>query len=175
MQVLIVYSFTIYILMVLSKQLGVFLNFVHNRFKQNVNEAFVNGGFDITAEQFLLLDTLWTEGTLTQQQIADIMLKDKNSVVKLIDSLEDKKLVKRENSSKDRRQNLIKITAKANKIKDKVTDMAIIAVDSIMEGVDSDELKTFINVLDRMARNMDKKIDLLEIARKFPTTIKQII
>ena len=52
--------------MVLSKQLGVFLNFVHNRFKLNVNEAFENGGFNITAEQFLLLDTLWTEGPMSQ-------------------------------------------------------------------------------------------------------------
>lgn len=155
--------------MVLSKQLGVFLNFVHNRFKQNVNDAFIKGGYDMTAEQFLLMDTLWTEGVMTQQQIADIMLKDKNSVVKLIDSLEEKKLVKRVNSPKDRRQNLIKVTSKAEKIKDGLTSIAISAVDSITDGIKAEEMQTFINVLDRMAQNMDKKIDLLAMAEKFPT------
>lgn len=159
--------------MVLSKQLGVFLNFVHNRFKQNVNDAFVEGGYDITAEQFLLMDTLWTEGTISQQQIADIMLKDKNSVVKLIDSLEDKKLVKRVNSPKDRRQNLIRVTGKASKMKDGMTIIALSAVEKITEGIDDDDIQTFISVLDRMAQNMDKKIDLLAMAEKFPTKMSE--
>ena len=66
--------------MVISKQLGVFLNYVPNRFNLTVNGALEDAGFDITAEQFLLLDTLWTEGPLAQQRIADFMLKDKNSV-----------------------------------------------------------------------------------------------
>ena len=159
--------------MVLSKQLGVFLNFVHNRFKQNVNDAFVEGGYDITAEQFLLMDTLWTEGTISQQQIADIMLKDKNSVVKLIDSLEDKKLVKRVNSPKDRRQNLIKVTGKASKMKDGMTIIALSAVEKITEGIDDDDIQTFISVLDRMAQNMAKKIDLLAMAEQFPTKMSE--
>ena len=159
--------------MVLSKQLGVFLNFVHNRFKQNVNDAFVEGEYDITAEQFLLMDTLWTEGTISQQQIADIMLKDKNSVVKLIDSLEDKKLVKRVNSPKDRRQNLIKVTGKASKMKDGMTIIALSAVEKITEGIDDDDIQTFISVLDRMAQNMAKKIDLLAMAEQFPTKMSE--
>lgn len=155
--------------MVLSKQLGVFLNFVRNRFKQNVNDAFMQGGYDITAEQFLLLDTLWTEGVLTQQQIADYMLKDKNSVVKLVDSLETKKLVARVNNPKDRRQNFVTVSKKADKIKDSVTNIAISSVDEITEGISDNELQVFISVLDKMAQNMDKKISLMEIAEMYPT------
>lgn len=119
------------------------------------------------------MDTLWTEGTISQQQIADIMLKDKNSVVKLIDSLEDKKLVKRVNSPKDRRQNLIKVTGKASKMKDGMTIIALSAVEKITEGIDDDDIQTFISVLDGMAQNMDKKIDLLAMAEKFPTKMSE--
>ena len=155
--------------MVLSKQLGVFLNFVHNRFKQTINTAFSGGGYDITAEQFLLMDTLWTEGSLSQQHIADIMLKDKNSVVKLVDSLEEKKLVRRVNSPDDRRRNLIKVTAKAERIKEDVTDIALRAVEKTTAGISDEDMQTFISVLDRMAQNMDKKVDLLGMAEKFPT------
>jgi len=155
--------------MVLSKQLGVFLNFVHNKFKQSVNEAFERGGYDITAEQFLLLDTLWTEGDLSQQRIADVMMKDKNSVVKLVDSLESRGFVRRGNNPNDRRQNIIKVTPKANAIKDAVTDLAIEAIDKITQGIDSEEIEVFIKALAAMAHNMDDKVDLIEHARKFPT------
>ena len=40
------------------------------------------------------MDTLWNEGKMSQQQIADTILKDKNSVVKLIDGLEKKRVGK---------------------------------------------------------------------------------
>ena len=137
--------------MVLSKQLGVFLNFVHNRFKLNVNEAFENGGFNITAEQFLLLDTLWTEGPMSQQALADVMIKDKNSIVKLVDSLESRGLVKRAANSRDRRQNIINVT-------------------QITEGIPESDINTFISVLDAMAANMDTGVHLKEHARKFPSS-----
>ncbi|MDD3911463.1 MAG: hypothetical protein PHZ22_04690, partial [Bacteroidales bacterium] len=69
--------------MILNKQVGVFLNLVHNKFKQYVSSIFQSQGFNITPEQFLVMDTLWDEGVLSQQQIADIIIKDKNSIVKL--------------------------------------------------------------------------------------------
>ena len=155
--------------MILSKQLGVFLNFVHNRFKQCVNAAFAEGGFDITAEQFLVLDTLWDEGVLTQQQVADIMLKDKNSIVKLIDGLEEKKLVKRMSNPRDRRQNLISVTEEAERIKAEVTDVALDAVGGITESISNSDLSVFVKVLDRMASNMDKNVNLLALAGKYPS------
>ena len=77
--------------MILNKQVGMFLNLVHNRFKQYVTAIFDDHGFNITPEQFLVMDALWDEGVLSQQQIADYLLKDKNSVVKLVDGLEVKK------------------------------------------------------------------------------------
>jgi len=149
--------------------LGVFLNLVHNRFKMTVSDAFVQGGYDLTPEQYLLMDTLWDEGTLTQQQIANIMLKDKNSVVKLIDGLEEKKLVKRVCNPKDRRQNLIKVTSKGGAMRDGVTALALEAVQQITDGISEEEIKTFIEVLHKMARNMDESLDLLGLAEKFPT------
>lgn len=155
--------------MVLSKQLGVFLNLVHNRFKQNVNEAFENGGFKITAEQFLLLDTLWTEGAISQQRIADVMMKDKNSVVKLVDSLESRGLVKRAANTRDRRQNIIRTTSKANVMQEPLTKIALDTVASITSGIQEKDIDTFINVLDAMAANMDQGINLKEHARTFPT------
>ena len=117
--------------MILNKQLGVFLNFVHNRFKKYMTAFFQEGGYNITPEQFLLLDALWDMGVMSQQKIADTMLKDKNSVVKLVDTLEKKGLVRRIADNRDRRQNLIEVTPEAIAIKEGVSALAINAVDLI--------------------------------------------
>ena len=73
--------------MVLEKQVFLFLNIAHNSMKQKLTETFREGGFQLSPEQFLVMDTLWDEGVLTQQQIADITMRDKNSIVKLSRSL----------------------------------------------------------------------------------------
>ena len=92
--------------MVLEKQIILFMNIVHSNVKQCMTDEFKSGGYNLTPEQFLVIDTLWMEGVLSQQQIADITLRDKNSIVKLIDGLEARKLVRRVVNPDDRRQNL---------------------------------------------------------------------
>ena len=158
--------------MILNKQVGMFLNLVHNRFKQYVAGIFEDEGLNITPEQFLVMDALWDEGVLTQQQIADYLLKDKNSVVKLVDGLEDRKLVRRASNPKDRRQNLIEVTDYAMKIKDKVITVAMDAVDRIINGITREDMQIFIKVLSKMAENMNNDIDLMALAAKYPTNSK---
>ena len=110
--------------MVLEKQVFLFLNIVHNSMKQRISETFRMGGFQLTPEQFLVMDTLWDEGVLTQQQIADITMRDKNSIVKLIDGLESREYVQRVSNPEDRRQNLIKVTPYSLTIKDRICPCA---------------------------------------------------
>ena len=152
--------------MILNKQLGVFLNIVHNRFKKYMTAFFQEGGYNITPEQFLLLDALWDMGVMSQQKIADTMLKDKNSVVKLVDTLEKKGLVRRIADNRDRRQNLIEVTPEAIAIKEGVTALAINAVDLITKDIPKDNLHIFINVLSEMAENMNEEVNLLKIGEK---------
>ncbi|MEF9987107.1 MAG: MarR family transcriptional regulator [Bacteroidales bacterium] len=151
--------------MILNKQVGVFLNLVHNRFKQYITTIFLQKGHNITPEQFLVMDTLWDEGIMSQQQIADIIIKDKNSIVKLIDGLEKKGLVKRVADKQDRRQNLIELTPYAINIKDEVTDIAMQGVNLIIKDIPTNELYIFIKVLSKMAENMNANPDFLNLVK----------
>jgi len=141
--------------MILNKQVGVFLNLVHCQFKQYLNKIFQRHGFNLTPEQFLVMDTLWDEGVLSQQQIADIIIKDKNSVTKLIDALEKKGLVSRITDPLDRRLNKIHITQKAASIKDDITQIALDSTNAIVKGIPKDELVTFVKVLNKMSDNIN--------------------
>jgi len=140
--------------MILNKQVGVFLNLVHFRFKQYLSAIFAKHGYDLTPEQFLVLDTLWDDGVLSQQELADILKKDKNSVTKLIDALERKKLVERIPDKIDRRLNLIHITELAKSMKGNITDIALDCTNQIIKDIPEEDLNVFVNVLNKMAENM---------------------
>lgn len=159
--------------MILNKQVGVFLNLVHNRFKQYITAFFQEEGYNLTPEQFLVMDTLWDEAKMSQQQIANTILKDKNSVVKLIDGLEKKNLVKRVANSADRRQNLIELTPYAKEIQQGVTDIAMNAVDLIIKDIPKNEMYIFIKVLAKMAENMNEDVNLLQLAQALPQSSKK--
>lgn len=158
--------------MVLEKQILMFLNIAHNSVKQCMSEVFQKGGFNLTPEQFLVMDTLWDEGVLTQQQIADITMRDKNPIVKLIDGLENRKLVRRVSNPKDRRQNLIEVTPYSRKIKDKVTELSLESVATIVGDIPREDLESFVKTLARMEKNMNPKSDLEALAKKYPTKKK---
>jgi DNA-binding MarR family transcriptional regulator len=140
--------------MVLSKQVGVYLNQGHCLFKQFIYKSFLSNGFDLTPEQFLVMDTLWDEGVLNQQQIADYIQKDKNSVTKLLDGLEKRGLVVRTAVGTDRRSKNIVLTKQAEEMKAKAVDVALQAVNQICSGITHKEITIFINVLERMIKNM---------------------
>ena len=150
--------------MILNKQVGVFLNLVHNRFKQYITAFFQEEGYNLTPEQFLVMDAIWDEGKMSQQKIADTIFKDKNSVVKLLDGLEKKNLVRRVANKDDRRQNLIEITPHAKEIQQNVTDIAMNAVDLIINDIPKQDLHIFIKVLTKMAENMNENTDLQQLA-----------
>ena len=68
--------------------------------------------------------------------------------------MEKKKLVKRVPDEKDRRLNLIALTATAKEMENDVTEVAMDAVNSIIRNISNEDLKLFVKVLMRMAYNM---------------------
>ena len=140
--------------MILNKQIGVFLNLVHCQFKQYVTTIFNKHGINLTPEQFLVMDTLWDEGILSQQQIADTIVKDKNSVTKLIDALEKKGLVERVSVKEDRRLNKIHLTDLALSLKGDATEVAMQCTNCIIKDIPREELTAFVRTLTKMSDNM---------------------
>ena len=133
--------------MMLVKQAAVYVNILNCRLKKHLGEVFKKNGINLTAEQFLVMDTLWNEGALTQQNIAYIIQKDKNSVTQFVDNLEKKGLVVRSVDKEDRRVNNVVVTEKGLALRDSTKEIAINAMNDILSGVSEEDLNTFIYVL----------------------------
>ena len=140
--------------MILVKQAGVYVNILNCRLKKHLAEVFKQHGVNLTAEQYLVMDTLWNEGTLTQQAIAFIIQKDKNSVTQFIDNLEKKGLVTRFVAKEDRRVNNIVVTEKGMALKDSTKQLAIDTMNKALEGIPEEDVLTFVDVLKKVCANI---------------------
>lgn len=142
--------------MMLIKEVGVLVNILNCKLKKRMAAVFKSENINLTAEQFLVMDALWNQGEMTQQSIAYIIQKDKNSVTQFIDSLEKKGLVQRVVDASDRRVNNIKLSKEGMAMKDNTKAVAIKTINSILEGISEEELKTFAQVLNKACDNIEK-------------------
>jgi len=152
--------------MILVKQAGVYVNILNCRLKKYLAEVFKKNGVNLTAEQYLVMDTLWNEGTLTQQAIAFIIQKDKNSVTQFIDNLEKKGLVTRSVSKEDRRVNNIAVTEEGLALKDSTKQLAIETMEKALDGIPEADVLTFVDVLKKICSNISdfgKNVEELEL------------
>ena len=140
--------------MIIEKQVGVYVNILNCRLKKYLAEVFKKKHVNLTAEQYLVMDTLWNEGTLTQQAIAFIIQKDKNSVTQFIDNLEKKGLVTRSVAKEDRRVNNIVVTAEGMALKDSTKQLAIETMEQAIGGITEEDLNTCVAVLKRICANI---------------------
>ena len=140
--------------MILVKQVGVYVNILNCRLKKYLAEVFKKNNVNLTAEQYLVMDTLWNEGTLTQQAISFIIQKDKNSVTQFIDNLEKKGLVTRSVAKEDRRVNNIVVTAEGMALKDSTKQLAIGTMEKAIDGIGEQDLQTFVTVLKKICSNI---------------------
>lgn len=140
--------------MILVKQAGVYVNILNCRLKKHLAEVFKKNRVNLTAEQYLVMDTLWNEGTLTQQAIAFIIQKDKNSVTQFIDNLEKKGLVTRSVAKEDRRVNNIVVTPEGMALKDSTKQLAIDTMNQALEGIPEEDVETFVKVLKKVCSNI---------------------
>ena len=142
--------------MMLIKEIAVYVNILNSRIKKGFFDKLQENGINITPEQYLVLDILWDQQSLSQQNIADIIQKDKNSVTKIIDSLEKKSLVRRVVDKKDRRINKIELTDEAMALEKLTTEVAINFMNEVVKDIDKQELDNFVNVMQRMKNNLEE-------------------
>lgn len=140
--------------MLLSKEIAVELNLTGCKLKQFIAAKLKQENVPLTPEQFLLIDLLWNQGPMSQQQLADQMHKDKNSVTKLVDAIERKGFVHRQQNAIDRRSNTLVLTDKALALKDHAKQKGISILDEMLIGISEEELRSFLVTLHKLNRNM---------------------
>lgn len=140
--------------MLLSKEVTVELHLTGCKLKQYIAAMLRLQDVPLTPEQFMLIDLLWNQGEMSQQELADQMQKDKNSITKLVDAIERKGFVVRQQNPNDRRSNTIILTDKAFTLRDDAKTKGISILNKMLEGIPENELHSFLETLEKLCANM---------------------
>ena len=144
--------------MLLMKKVAVYINILNCSLIKYFAKELSRNDINLTPEQYLVMDVLWDAETLSQQAIADIIQKDKNSVTKFIDSLEKKGLVYRTVNKKDRRVNDIIVTEEGMKLKVPTTEVAINLMRKVLKDIKEEDLMVFDKVVNQIKDNIDAEL-----------------
>ena len=88
--------------------------------------------------------------------MAYILGKDKSSILRLIDSLEEKDLVRRVVDPTDRRKNYLMVTKNGEKELKEYLKVAFKLMDEIKEGLSESDMITFYKVVNQIRLNSEK-------------------
>ena len=123
--------------------------------KRRLLNAFMEKGYDITFEQWTVMNVLFTEPGLIQSEIAEKTYKDKTNVTRILDVLAKNGYVVRESHKKDRRSSCIFLTVKGKKMFDDLIPYVESINEQFREGVSDAELDMLSSILERISKNAE--------------------
>ena len=111
----------------------------------------------ITNEQFGLLHSIYAkENDVIQQDMATFLGKDKSGILRIIDSLEEKKLVRRVVDTDDRRKKILMVTKKGEKIIELGLKIEFELMEELQQGLSKSDIDTFYKVVNHIRSNAEK-------------------
>jgi DNA-binding MarR family transcriptional regulator len=132
-------------------------NMMHSIFKVLKQRTSEQTEEKLTIEQFGLLHTISEkEEEVILKDMACMLGKDKSAVLRQLDSLEEKGLVRRVPDKNDRRKNFLMITKKGEKVVDTFFEIGKQLTEELREGISPSEIETFYKVVDKIKANADK-------------------
>lgn len=122
-----------------------------NELNREFNQVF---GEDLNADFWFILTVLWEEDNLSHNILAERVSRDKASLSRTLDIMEEKGLVKRLSVIGDKRSSKIALTRKANELKSKATETAIAFTQSELKGLSPIEIKELSRMLNQVFSNL---------------------
>ncbi|MEG0366809.1 MAG: MarR family winged helix-turn-helix transcriptional regulator [Coprobacillus sp.] len=131
----------------------------------NQNRAYVNALLKETglthAECNLITEINRNEG-LSQEDVRKSMRIDKSAITRIIKSMIEKGYVSREINEHDHRYSCLYLTTKAKDQLDYIYHIFKKSSDWMLEGLNDEEVKIAIELLDKMCASVRKKVDQYE-------------
>ena len=111
----------------------------------------------LTIEQFGLLHAINMKNVdVIQQDMAEIMGKDKSAIYRVIDSLEEKELVRRVVDKNDRRKNFLMVTKKGEAVIEQYLEIEYKLINELEEGLSETDIETFYRVVNNIKNKAEK-------------------
>ena len=124
-----------------------FRNEMNREFLQVFNE-------ELTADYWFILSILWNDDNISHGLLAEKVSRDKASLSRTLDLMEEKGLIKRVAAEDDKRGSRIALTRKSREMKEKATQTAIDFTQNELKGLSPIEVKELARMLNHIFSNL---------------------
>lgn len=135
----------------LDDSVGYLINIVAGKLKNELNRRLTS--FDITPEQWAVLNRLWEKDGITQKDLAERTFKDQPNIGRILDKLEKKGLIRRCPDTEDLRVLIVSLTQEGQEVKKDLIPLAAEVLDLVQKDISEEERKVLVTVLKRILRN----------------------
>jgi DNA-binding MarR family transcriptional regulator len=115
---------------------------------------FLEGGaeLDLTPLQFAVLQTLLTSGPQDQATLGGATAMDRTTTALVVSKLEQRNLLLRKRSSRDKRSRIVSITASGEKFVQRAQPMVETVQQRIVAPLSAEETAQLVELLDKLAQ-----------------------
>ena len=121
------------------------------RFVQNAMDS----GLDISLDQWMVLGPLWQLESASQKELGEMCLKDKTTITRIIDALEQKNLVVRIEDQIDHRIKRVVLTNAGKQLFLDVLPIMEKTREEVRENIPDKDIDTFKSVLSKILENLN--------------------
>ncbi len=114
--------------------------------------------FELSPEQWSVLNRLGEGDGISQKDLADRTFKDAPTTARILDKLEDRGLVRRSDHPDDRRTFLIFITIQGQELRERIVPVALSMNDDAGIGLNANERELLLLLLNRVQENIENKM-----------------
>ena len=123
--------------------------------KRKLLSAFMEKGYDLTFEQWTVLNVLHAEPGLIQSEIAGKSYKDKTNITRILDVLTKNGYVVRKSGEKDRRSLCVFLTEAGEKMFKELMPCVLAINEQFLKDITEDEFQLFTDVMERICKNAE--------------------
>ena len=145
--------------MFLEKSLGYTICTIARKIHQNLTHKF--SPYNITPEQWVVLNQIHINKNISQKKLADIIQKDPNNVKVLVDKLEQKELIKRASNPNDKRAFFLSTTNKGIELIDTLNEVDISVISDVEKSLTKEENILLLELLSKIEKN---KLDMNDVS-----------
>lgn len=141
--------------------LGIALGSMKRIIARPIKARLKENGINYPLEHLIILRIVkYCKHSMVQQDIAELLGKNKSVILRMVDALEKDGFICRIIDPNDRRRNILEVTEKGNKLIEQVYDIEMKVTEELLKGLSDNDIDSFYNVLAQIRINSENTNNL---------------
>lgn len=116
--------------------------------------TFQQNGFDLTPEQWFILNKLAVKSPQSQTELGDSIMDDRPNMTRILLTMEKKHLISRRADHTDKRKSEVHLTEAGRQVLAACLPSAVHVRDRLRHSIGEEDMQAFWRVMDALDRNM---------------------